>query len=200
MPTPSSRVRIHVYGHESADPQQVATYFGATLSNVVESESELAIFVVDPAAGISPETISLWQGLDDFQIPRMVVVTHLENQIADFDDAVMLATRVFDQIVTPYLVLHDEAGLPCALISLETHEITDYSHKEHAVTISSEEHQILISEFRQEYLEHIESSGDNAFAAGLLFPAVPLWIEKELGVNIIHKYIDEIEKALPSSS
>jgi translation elongation factor EF-G len=193
-------VRIHIYGHESADPQQVASYFGATLTDVIEPESELAIFVVDPATGISPETISLWQGLDDYQIPRMVVVTHLENQIADFDDAVMLASRVFDQIVTPYLVLHDDAGLPCALISLETHEITDYSHKEHEVTMSSEEHQTLISEFRQEYLEQIESSGDNAFAAGLLFPAVPLWIEKELGVNIIHKYINEIEKALPSGS
>lgn len=200
MPTPSSRVRIHIYGHESADPQQVATFFGATLSNVVESESELAIFVVDPSAGISPETISLWQGLDDFQIPRMVVVTHLENQSADFDDAVMLATRVFDQIVTPYLVLHDDAGFPCALISLQTLEITDYSHDDHQVTMSTEEHQILVSEFRQEYLEHIESSGSNAFAAGLLFPAVPLWIEKDLGVNIISNYIDEIEKALPSSS
>ena len=200
MPTPSSRVRVHIYGHESADPQQVATFFGATLSNVVESESELAIFVVDPSAGISPETISLWQGLDDFQIPRMVVVTHLENQSADFDDAVMLATRVFDQIVTPYLVLHDDAGFPCALISLQTLEITDYSHDDHQVTMSTEEHQILVSEFRQEYLEHIESSGSNAFAAGLLFPAVPLWIEKDLGVNIIRNYIDEIEKALPSSS
>ncbi len=200
MPTPSSRVRVHIYGHESADPQQVATYFGATLSTVVEPESELAIFVVDPSAGISPETISLWQGLDDFQIPRMVVVTHLENQSADFDDAVMLATRVFDQIVTPYLVLHDDAGFPCALISLETLEITDYSHDDHQVTMSTKEHQILVSEFRQEYLEHIESSGTNAFAAGLLFPAVPLWIEKELGVNIVRKYIDEIEKALPSSS
>ena len=200
MSTPSSRVRIHIYGHESADPQQVATFFGATLSNVVESESELAIFVVDPSAGISPETISLWQGLDDFQIPRMVVVTHLENQSADFDDAVMLATRVFDQIVTPYLVLHDDAGFPCALISLETLEITDYSHDDHHVSMSTEEHQILVSEFREEYLEHIESSGAKAFAAGLLFPAVPLWIEKELGVNIVRKYIDEIEKALPSSS
>jgi hypothetical protein len=130
----------------------------------------------------------------------MVVVTHLENQSADFDDAVMLATRVFDQIVTPYLVLHDDAGFPCALISLETLEITDYSHDDHQVTMSTEEHQILVSEFRQEYLEHIESSGANAFAAGLLFPAVPLWIEKELGINIVRKYIDEIEKALPSGS
>ena len=200
MPTPSSRVRIHIYGHESADPQEVARYFGATFTDAIESESELAIFVVDPAAGISPETISLWQGLDDFQIPRMVVVTHLENQVADFDDAVMLASRVFDQIVTPYLVLHDDAGFPCALISLETLEITDYSQEEHEVTMSTEEHQILVSEFRQEYLEQIASSGENAFAAGLLFPAIPLWIEKELGVNIIRQYIDQIEKALPSSS
>jgi translation elongation factor EF-G len=200
VPTPSSRVRIHIYGHESADPQQVATYFGASLAHVVEPESELAIFVVDPSAGISPETISLWQELDEYQIPRMVVVTHLENQMADFDDAVMLASRVFDQIVTPYLVLHDDAGFPCALISLETLEITDYSHDNHQVTMSTEEHQILVSEFRQEYLEHIESSGENAFAAGLLFPAIPLWIEKDLGVNIIRTYIDEIEKALPSSS
>ena len=200
MPTPSSRVRIHIYGHESADPQEVARFFGATFTDVIESESELAIFVVDPAAGISPETISLWQGLDDFQIPRMVVVTHLENQVADFDDAVMLASRVFDQIVTPYLVLHDDAGFPCALISLETLEITDYSHEEHEVTMSTEEHQILVSEFRQEYVEQIASSGENAFAAGLLFPAVPLWIDRELGVNIIRQYIDQIEKALPSSS
>ena len=200
MPTPSSRVRIHIYGHESADPQEVARYFGATFTDVIESESELAIFVVDPAAGISPETISLWQGLDDFQIPRMVVVTHLENQVADFDDAVMLASRVFDQIVTPYLVLHDDAGFPCALISLETLEITDYSHEEHEVTMSTEEHQILVSEFRQEYVEQIASSGENAFAAGLLFPAIPLWIDRELGVNIIRQYIDQIEKALPSSS
>lgn len=200
MPTPSSRVRIHIYGHQSADPQQVATYFGASLADVVESESELAIFVVDPSAGISPETISLWQELDEYQIPRMVVVTHLENQMADFDDAVMLASRVFDQIVTPYLVLHDEAGFPCALISLETLEITDYSHEEHSITMSTEEHQILVSEFRKEYLEQIESSGENSFAAGLLFPAIPLWIERDLGVNIIRGYIDEIEKALPSGS
>ena len=200
MPTPSSRVRIHIYGHESGDPHAVADFFGASVSAVANPESELAIFVIDPSAGISPETISLWQELDDYQIPRMVVVTHLENQIADFDDAVMLATRVFDQIVTPYLVLHDDAGLPCALISLETHEITDYTHKEHAVSMSTEEHQTLVSEFRSEYLEQIEAAGPDAFVAGLLFPAIPLWIERELGVNIIAKYIQDIEQALPSSS
>jgi len=196
VPTPSSRVRVHIYGHESADPQQVATYFGATLSTVVEPESELAIFVVDPSAGISPETISLWQGLDDFQIPRMVVVTHLENQSADFDDAVMLATRVFDQIVTPYLVLHDDNGEPAALIRLQDLQIIDYSKNPPQVRASDPEHEELVREFREEYFDLTSEMDDGAFAAGILFPAIPINLLKGIGLDIVKSYID----LLPSGS
>lgn len=57
----------------------------------------------------------------------MIVVTELDGNSSDFDDAVMLATRVFDQVATPYLVLHDEDGSPRALISLSNMVITDYS-------------------------------------------------------------------------
>ena len=57
-----------------------------------------------------------------------------------------------------------------------------------------------MSEFRTEYLEHVEAAGEGAFAAGLLFPAIPLWIERNIGVEIIRSYIREIEEALPSSS
>ena len=193
-------MRIHIYGHESSDPRDVAAYFGATYSESAIAESELAIFVVDPAAGIAPETIAIWQALDEYQTPRLIIVNHLENQIADFDDAVMLASRVFDQVVTPYLVLHDDLGLPCALIDLGTLQTTDYSNDIHEVSQSSEEHQILVSEFRTEYLEHVEAAGEGAFPAGLLFPAIPLWIERNIGVEIIRSYIREIEEALPSSS
>jgi translation elongation factor EF-G len=90
-------------------------------------ESDLAIFAIDPSAGIDQVTIDLWQSLDEYQVPRLVVVTHLEKLEADFDDAVMIATRVFDQMITPYLVLHDEAGIPAALISLYDQQIIDYS-------------------------------------------------------------------------
>ena len=185
-------LRIHVYGHLSADPAEIATVFKAHFSETAVAESDLAIFAIDPSAGIDQATIALWQSLDEFQVPRLVVVTHLEKLEADFDDAVMIATRVFDQMITPYLVLHDKAGLPAALISLSDLEITDYSTNPKSIKGSDEEHQTLVQEFRDEYLELLADSGDNAFEAGLLFPAIPLWIERGIGVDIVESYIKKL--------
>ena len=185
-------LRIHVYGHLSADPAQVATLFNAQFSQVAVAESDLAIFAIDPSAGIDQATIDLWQSLDEFQVPRLVVVTHLEKLEADFDDAVMIATRVFDQMITPYLVLHDDAGLPAALISLSDLQIIDYSGDSKTVRSSDEEHQTLVQEFRDEYLELLADSGENAFEAGLLFPAIPLWIERGIGVDIVEGFIKKL--------
>jgi len=185
-------LRIHVYGHLSADPAHVAAVFKAHFSETAVPESDLAIFAIDPSAGIDQATIALWQSLDEYQVPRLVVVTHLEKLEADFDDAVMIATRVFDQMITPFLVLHDEAGLPAALISLSDLQITDYSTNPKTIRGSDEEHQTLVQEFRDEYLELLADSGDNAFEAGLLFPAIPLWIERGIGVDIVESYIKKL--------
>ena len=187
-------LRIHVYGHMSADPAQVASAFNAQVSETAESESDLAIFAIDPSAGIDQATIDLWQSLDEYQVPRLVVVTHLEKLEADFDDAVMIATRVFDQMITPYLVVHDDAGMPAALIGLSNLEIIDYSTNPTTIKNSEEEHQTLVQEFRVEYLELLEASGEDAFSAGLLFPAVPLWIERGIGVDIVNDYIQQLLK------
>jgi hypothetical protein len=185
-------LRIHVYGHTSADPDQVAAQFGAQASQIAVAESDLAIFTIDPSAGIDQATIDTWQALDEYQVPRLVVVTHLEKLEADFDDAVMIATRVFDQMITPFLVLHDEAGMPAALIGLSDLQIIDYSTKPKTLKNSEEEHQTLVQEFRDEYLELLAASGDNAFSAGLLFPAIPLWIERGIGVDIVNDYIQQL--------
>jgi translation elongation factor EF-G len=185
-------LRIHVYGHLSADPAQVAAVFNAQISQSAVPDSDLAIFAIDPSAGIDQTTIELWQSLDEFQVPRLVVVTHLEKLEADFDDAVMIATRVFDQMITPYLVLHDDAGLPIALISLSDLQIIDYSTNPITVRSSEEEHQTLVQEFRDEYLELLADSGENAFEAGLLFPAIPLWIERGIGVDIVEAFIQKL--------
>jgi translation elongation factor EF-G len=166
--------------------------FNAQISQIAVPESDLAIFAIDPSAGIDQVTIDLWQSLDEFQVPRLVVVTHLEKLEADFDDAVMIASRVFDQMIAPYLVLHDEAGIPAALISLSDLQITDYSTNPNTIRDSDEEHQTLVQEFRDEYLELIADSGDNAFEAGLLFPAIPLWIERGIGVDIVQSYIKKL--------
>ena len=184
---------IHVYGHASAEPEMVAETFGALYTQEVHSQSDLAIFAINPSAGVDQETIALWAELDEFQIPRLVVVTHLEKQEADFDDAVMIANRVFSPMATPFLVLHEEAGLPIALISLADLTIIDYSTTPPTTGMCEAEHETLVQEFRDEYIELVQASGEDAFAAGLLFPAIPLWIEKGIGVDIVKRYIDQIK-------
>lgn len=188
----SSNLRVHIYGHESAFLNEVAGEFGGKVSAVGEIESDLAIFAVNPNSGISPETIAIWESLDDYLMPRLVVVTGLTGDDGDFDDAVMLANRVFEKCVTPFLVLHDDAGAPCALISLSDLSITNYQGGFSEVLESADEHKTLVSEFRDEYLLAIDQMGPDAFSAGLLFPAIPIDFKTGLGLKEVRKYIHQI--------
>ncbi len=198
MSSPSANAvkRIHVYGHASASPQTVATAFGASFTGSPESESDLAIFAINPSAGIDQQAIENWAALDDFQIPRMVVVNGLEGQELDFEDAVMVANRVFDQLVTPYLVLHDDGGEAAALIRLQDLQIIDYTKNPPQLRASDPEHEELVREFREEYFDLTSEMDEGAFAAGILFPAIPINLIKGIGVDVVQSYIDQ----LPSSS
>jgi translation elongation factor EF-G len=187
---------INIYGHVSAQPEQIAKAFGGRVSEVVDSECDLAIFAINPAAGVDNETIELWRGFDEIQTPRLIVVTVMAGMELDFDDAVMLINRVFDQSVTPYLVLHGESGDPIGVISLEDLTTTDYSSNPPVIADADEELRGVVEEFRAEYLEHIAEMEDGAFAAGILFPAIPLNLANNLGVDLIHGYLSE----LPSRS
>ena len=188
----SSLKRIHIYGHVSAQPQAIANLFDAHLANEIVAESDLAIFAINPAAGIDQKTIDQWQALSDFQLPRLVIVNELDGSDADFEDAIMLANRVFDQLVTPFLVLHSESGNPIALISLSDLQIVDYSTTPPTTSPSESEHQELVAEFREEYLEEIAGAGENAFAAGLLFPAIPIVISNGLGIDVVKSFIAQL--------
>ena len=186
----TSAKRIHIYGHVSAQPQAIANLFGAEVSDAAVAESDLAIFVINPAAGIDQPTIDLWQSLSDYQLPRLVIVNELEGSDSDFEDAIMLGNRVFDQLATPFLVLHGDKGEPIALINLENLEIRDYTSSPPSVRASDIEHQELVADFRAEYLAEIENAGEGAFAAGLLFPAIPIVISNGLGIDVVKSYID----------
>jgi translation elongation factor EF-G len=188
--------RIHIYGHVSASPAAIASAFQGSVSASAESESDLAIFAINPSAGIDEQTISLWQELDDFQIPRLVLVNGLEGQELDFDDAAMLASRVFDQVITPYLVLHGDDGEPTALIRLQDLEITDYSTVPPTTRHCDPEHEELVREFREEYFNQTSEMDEGAFAAGIIFPAIPINLNKGIGVDVVRRYIE----LLPSSS
>jgi translation elongation factor EF-G len=187
---------INIYGHVSAAPDQIAKTFGGKVSTTVDGDCDLAIFAINPAAGIDAETISLWQGFDELQTPRLIVVTVIEGTELDFDDAVMLANRVFDQTVTPYLVLHGETGSPIGLISLAELTTVDYSTTPPTLGEADEELRQVVEDFREEYFAQIEGMEDGAFSAGILFPALPLNLANNLGVDLVHSYIKE----LPSRS
>ena len=192
MQNPTSPLNLCVFGHPSANPGEVASALGATHGSSANGDISCAFFVVNPNTGIDQATIDQWQSFDEFLTQRIIAVTHLDANDADFDDAVMLANRVFDQIATPYLVLHDDDGSPRALISLSDLTITDYSTTPPTHFACEPEHETLVQEFRDEYLELVTSMGEGAFAAGVLFPAIPLVIEKGIGLDVIKKYIVEL--------
>jgi hypothetical protein len=190
----NSPLRIAIFGHISAQPALIAQIFHGVVSTTVDPEIDLAIFAINPSAGINQETIALWEELSQFQVPRLVVVIGLDGSESDFEDGVMVANRVFDQLVTPYLVLHDDAGDPAALIGLGDLSILDYSSTPPTPGPSEPEHRELVSEFREEYLEALSGSGEDSFVAGLLFPAIPLVVSKGIGVDIINSYIEQISQ------
>jgi hypothetical protein len=41
-------------------------------------------------------------------------------------------------------------------------------------------------------LELLAAAGEDAFSAGLLFPAIPLWIERGIGVDIVEDFIQQL--------
>jgi translation elongation factor EF-G len=187
---------INIYGHISAQPEQLAQVFGAKVATEIDPTCDVAIFAVNPSAGVDNETINIWREFDEIQTPRLIVVTVLDGMELDFDDAVMVANRVFDQTVTPYLVLHGETGSPIGTISLVDYRTTDYSTNPPTVADADEELRGVVEEFREEYLERIEEMEDGAFAAGILFPAIPINLTNKLGVDLVEKYLSE----LPSRS
>ena len=187
---------IKIYGHVSATPEQFAENLKGSVASEVDAECDVAIFIINPSAGIDNPTIEAWRAFDEFQTPRMVLVTVLEGMEMDFDDAVLVANRVFDPLVTPYLVLHGESGSPIGTISLTDLTTRDYSTTPPVVGESDSELQELVKDFQDEFLEQMVEMDDGAFAAGILFPAIPVNPANGMGIDIAREYLSE----LPSRS
>lgn len=194
----SAPVRIALYGHVSATPAALAKALadrGIEVAAQAEDRASIdcAIFAINPSAGIDPETIALWESFNDYLTPRVMVALALPGADLDFDDAVLLANRVFDQMVTPYLVLHGDDGTPAALISLDDLSVRNYIQGIAVISESDPEHRELVADFQSEYREIVEASGDGAFAAGLLFPAIPVNIDNGIGLDLLIEYLHQLK-------
>lgn len=182
-----------LYGHPSAATSQLAARLEIAISDQIDFEIPAAVFAINASSGIDQKTIDLWHQFDDLLTPRILVVTGFNEGLQDFDDAVLIARRVLDDVATPYLVLHDDDGSPVALIDLETLKINNYRSGE--IIDADPEHVDFISEFRDEYLAQSEAAGADGFAKGIFFPAIPILLndpEFNLGVDIVKRYLNSL--------
>lgn len=185
--------KIKLYGHASAATRALSEALEAPISSEVESEISAAIFAINASSGIDQQTIDLWHGFDELLTPRLLVITGFNEGLQDFDDAVLIAKRVLDDVATPVLVLHDDDGSPCALIDLETLKINNY--RTNQVLDADSEHIEIIKDFREEYLAQKEAAGSDGFISGIFFPAIPILLndpEFNLGVDIVKRYLKEL--------
>jgi len=182
-----------LYGHPSAATASLSNALGAPVSEVVDSEIAAAIFAINASSGVDQKTVDLWHQFDELLLPRILVITGFNEGLQDFDDAVVLAKRLLDDVATPVLVLHEDDGSPCALIDLDTLKINNYRTGE--ITDADPEHLELVADFREEYLAQKEAAGEDGFISGIFFPAIPVLLndpEFNLGVDIVKKYLSKL--------
>ena len=155
--------------------------------------ADAAIFIVSAADGIVRADNDLWEIARERYIPSLVVISDLNASLdLDFEDMSAIASKMLDQVATPYLVLHDESSAPVALIDLTTMAIRDYSTGSPVERSADPEHKEIVADFAEEYVELLEASGEDGFTQGLLFPALPWVPSNHLGEVEIKSYLSSL--------
>jgi len=125
---------------------------------------DAALFVVAAGTGLDLASQQLWEDCSVRDIPRAVVVTHLDHPRADVDETVALCQRLFGETVVPaHLPLLGDDGVAVAgLIGLATQQIFDYSTGNPPSVIEPEAvHLEGIAEARETLVAAILSESDD---------------------------------------
>ncbi len=145
---------------------------------------DFALLVLEADRGISADEISRFHALREAQIPALILITSLitdgDADRWDFDDLTMLANRTLEEVVTPYLVLHDDEGQPSGLYELATNTIIDYSLSHVERRPADEDLRTLTAEFCTEFNEQNFDTSD--FVTGLRVVALPYVPERRVGI------------------
>lgn len=201
MSSPLNGTRIALIGHPSADLEGVAASIGEPYALSIAYSDELnyefaefaaVVLVMSAHEGAPNSLIKAWEEISEFLVPRAIVITKIEHPDSDFDEAVLIARRMFGECVTPYLVLHSDSGEPCAFIELEHLQIRDYSAGSLEIHPADSEHQTLVQDFRDEYMESIAGLEVPRFATGLFVPAIPFSSSLGIGAVELNDYLAEI--------
>ena len=124
--------------------------------------ADAALFVVSAVDGVDGATRMLWEECAAVTMPRAVVITKLDKDRADFDEAVAICQRVFGDNVLPlYLPLADDDGTAAGLIGLLSKKVIDYSGDARTEREPDAEHLPLIESARSALIEGIIAESED---------------------------------------
>jgi elongation factor G len=190
--------------------------------------ADAALFVISAVDGVDSLTRMLWQECAGVGLPRAIVVTHLDQQRGDYDEALATCRSAFGEAVQPvYLPLRAGDGPPTGLHSLLSQQVVTLTHGQRATRPAEPEQVAASAAARAELIEEIiqESEDDSlldrwllgedigletliadlerAVARGSFHPVVPIVALSGLGVPellevIVRGFPSPLEHPLPS--
>lgn len=155
-------------------------------------EVDAFALLVDARTGISTGMVEAWQYFAERQYPRVLLVQGIELAESDFDDIVMIANRILEEFATPYLVLHDDLGLPSGLIELNNYTVSDYSGTGIVEYLADTELQELVIEFKDEQAVFAEEISQGAFTQGTVAIALPIGELKPIGARELNRILESL--------
>ena len=171
--------------------KQIAEILGLTQGSDFPTEpAELVVVLASTVTGVDKKLTDTWQNFRENYVPTVIAVLDFENGEVDFEDMSAILGKMLEPVLTPYLVLHEDSGKPAALINLEDLSITDYSTQPVSTRDSDIEHKELVKDFADELKESLVEGGWEQFVQGLIIPAIPLLLEKQMGITQIKRFLD----------
>ncbi len=124
--------------------------------------ADAALFVVSAVDGVDGATRMLWEECAAVGMPRAVVITKLDKERGDFDEAVAICQRVFGDGVLPlYLPLAADDGSPAGLLGLLSRKVFDYSGESRVERDPDPEHIPLMDTARNNLIEGIIAESED---------------------------------------
>ncbi|MBV9025720.1 MAG: elongation factor G-like protein EF-G2 [Streptomycetaceae bacterium] len=133
--------------------------------------ADAALFVVSAAEGVDGATQMAWEECAAVGMPRAVVITHLENARADFEEMTTICSRAFggddpDAVLPLHLPLRGEEGPDghprvTGLVGLLSQRVYDYSSGKRVERDPEPEQLPLIEEARSQLIEGIIAESED---------------------------------------
>jgi len=122
------------------------------------SDFDLLVMVVSARQGVASDNAPVWQKATERGLPAMIVVTHLDDSVADLEEIAAMCQRALSdggEIFLPSLPIFADDEHVCGFINLLSEEIVDWSDGGPVIYPSEPRHQELIAEARAELCESV---------------------------------------------